>query len=92
MSKTKVKKIVNITSRHNVGVELSNGNTVFLRPKQALEDVEINNMHRIKDMVRVEEEEIKEDLTEVKPGRNENIVNLTEIKPPKHKRGRKIYG
>jgi hypothetical protein len=94
MPRTKVSRIVNTSRYLKVPVELLDGTTVYLLPRQELKDVVIMNLHKIKSQVQVEGEEITEvgvNLTEVNPpvseGTKGGTVNLTEVKPPKYKRG-----
>jgi len=95
MPRTKVDRIVNTSRYHRVPVELMNGKTVYLLPRQELRSVTVMNLHKIRGQVQVEGEEITEvgvNLTEVNPPVSEQTqggsINLTEVKPPpKYKRG-----
>lgn len=95
MPKTKVTRIVNVSKTQNVPVELIDGSTTYLRPGQSMVDVSVMNLHKIRSGVRIEGEEMiekgMEPLVEVMP-KSQGKVDLTEVKPPKYKRGRILNG
>ena len=49
----KARKVTNI-SGDSVGVRLATGNTVFLKPQQTMENVDVDDLQSIEKIVRVE--------------------------------------
>lgn len=83
-----VKKLVNITKGEQLVVETTRG-SMYVQPRQVLENVDVLNGHELQGKVSVEQVIVRQPIIEVKP-QVQASVSLNEVKPPKNKRGRQL--